>query len=101
MKEHNYNLPKRLVRGKIDKSQEAKVPTIGGAGGNINTQLRDIEWTPAKLRIVMTVLIAPVITAIIVSFNAGNILVGLILIGLIIFVGLMYLALGYIDRNEF
>ena len=96
-----HNLPKRLVRGKIDKSQEAKAPHISGSGGNIDTRLREINWTPAKLRIVMTVLIAPVVTAIIVSFNAGNILVGLILIGLIIFVGLMYLALRYIDGNEF
>jgi type IV secretory pathway TrbL component len=98
-----HNLPKRLVRGKTYKSQEAKAPSIGGSGGMIDTRLRDIDinWTPAKLRIVMTVLIAPVVTAIIVSFNAGNILVGLILIGLILFVGLMYLALRYIDGNEF
>ena len=96
-----HNLPKRLVKGKIDKSQEAKAPNISGAGGRIDTSLRDINWTPAKMRIAMVVLIAPVVSASTIAFNAGNILVGLILIGLIIFVGAMYLALRYIDRSEF
>ena len=94
------NLPKKLVNGK-SKQFEAKAPNIGGSGGRIDTSLSDINWTPAKIRIVMTVLIAPIITAIIVSFNAGNILISLVLTGLIIFVGLLYLALRYIDRNEF
>lgn len=98
MKEHN--LPKKLVSGKSNQF-EAKVPKSGGTGGRIDTSLNDINWTPAKIRIVLTVLLAPVITAIIVSFNAGNILISLVLIGLIIFVGVLYLALRYIDQNEF
>ena len=96
-----HNLPKRLVRGKIDKSQEAKAPHISGSGGNIDTRLREINWTPAKIRIVLTVLLAPIVTAIVVSFNAGNLLIALVLIGLIIFVGLLYWTVRYIDRNEF
>lgn len=98
MKEHN--LPEKIVRGKSGQS-EARAPKTSQAGGRIDTSLKDINWTPAKLRIVMTVLIAPVVTVTIVSFNAGNIFISLVLIGLIIFVGLLYLALRYIDRNEF
>ena len=95
------NLPDRLVRGKSKQPQQIKVPKSGGTGGSINTSLSDINWTPAKLRIVMTVLLAPIVTAIIVSFNAGNLLISLVLIGLIVFVGVLYLALRYIDQNEF
>ena len=101
-KGQGHNLPNRLVKGKLNKSQPAEAPTINaGGGGSINTGLKDINWTTAKLRIVATILLAPVVSAIIISFNAGNSLVGLILIGLLIFVGLMYLTLRYIDRNEF
>ena len=99
MKEHN--LPDRLVKGKTNKSQEAVVPTASSSGGRINTSFSEINWTPAKIRIVLTVLLAPVITAIIITFNSGNIFISLVLIGLIIFVGLLYLTLRYIDKNEF
>ena len=98
MKEKN-NLPNRLVKGKTGQ-KEAKVPTIGGRG-RINTNFQDIHWTPAKLGIVSTVLLAPLTFAIIVTFQSGSTLFGLILIGLGIFVGLMYLALRYIDNNDF
>ncbi len=98
MKENN--LPDRLVKGKSNQS-EIQAPKISGAGGSINTSLSEINWTPAKIRIVLTVLLAPVITAIIVSFNSGNILIGFVLIGLIVFVGTIYLALRYIEQNEF
>jgi hypothetical protein len=94
-----HNLPKRLVRGKTGQ-QEAKAPIIGG-GGRIDTSLKDINWTPAKLGIVSTVLLAPFTFAIVVAFHSGNALVGLILVGLGVFVGLLYLALRYIDNNEF
>lgn len=98
MKE-KQNLPDRLVRGKA-RQQEAKVPIVGGRG-RIDTNFKDIRWTPAKLGIVSTVLLAPFTFAIVVSFQVGNTLVGLILLGLGIFVGLMYLALRYIDNNDF
>ena len=94
------NLPKKLVSGKSNQS-EAKAPKHGGTGGRIDTSLNDINWTPAKIRIVLTVLLAPIVTAIIVSFNAGNLPIALVLIGLIIFVGVLYWTVRYIDRNEF
>ena len=97
-----HNLPNRLVTGKRNRPEPAEPPTIrGGGGGKIDTNIKDINWTPAKLRIVATILLAPMVTAIIVSFNVGNILIGLVLIGLLIFVGLIYLALRYIEQNEF
>ena len=93
------NLPKRLVTGKSGR-QETKVPTIGGRG-RIDMNLKDIHWTPAKLSIVSTVLLAPLTLAIVLSFQVGNSLVGIILIGLGLFVGLIYLALRFIENNDF
>ena len=101
MTEKKHHVPKKLVQGKTGKSIGAEPPRLAGRGGNINTSLRDIHWTPAKLSIVSTALLAPFTFVIIVAFNAGNTLVGTILIGLAVFVGLMYLALRYIENNEF
>ena len=98
MKEKN-NLPNRLVRGKANQ-QETKVPTIGGRG-RIDTSLKDINWTPAKLSIVSTVLLAPFTFAIVVSFQSGNALIGVLLIGVGVLVGSLYLILRYIDNNDF
>lgn len=100
MKGKGHNLPGRLVRGGSKRSQEAKVPTIGGKG-NIATNWNEIHWTPVKLSIASIIILAPISLAIVLSFKAGNILVGLILIGLIVFMGLIYLALRYIEHNEF
>jgi hypothetical protein len=97
-----HNLPDRLVKGKSNQPRPAEPPAVSGqGGGKISTNVKDINWTPAKLRIVATILLAPMVTAIIVSFNVGNILIGLVLIGLLMFVGFIYLALRYIEQNEF
>ena len=97
----DYNLPARLVKGKSGQ-QEVKVPAAApGGGGRVDTNWKDIHWTPAKLGIVSTVLLAPLTFAIVVSFQAGNSLIGIVLIGLGLFVGLMYLALRFIENNEF
>lgn len=95
-----YNLPNRLVKGKSGQSP-AKVPDISGNGGRIEVNLKDINWTPSKLGIVSTVLLAPFTLAIVLSFQAGKGLIGVILLGIGLFVGLMYLALRYIENNEF
>ncbi len=92
------NLPKKLVAGKSER-QETKVPTVGGRG-RIDVKLKDIHWTPTKLSIASTVLLAPLTLAIVLSFQAGNSLVAIILIGLGLFVGLMYLALRFIENND-
>ena len=100
MQDKKHNLPKRLHIGKTNGSQEAKVPMIGGTG-QIGTNWKDIHWTPAKISLVSSIILAPITFAIVVSFKVGNILVGLILIGALVFMGLMYLALRYIEGNEF
>ena len=100
MKGKGHNLPNRLVRGGIKRSQEAQVPTVGGKG-KIATNWKEIHWTPAKLSIASIIILAPISFAIVLSFKAGNIFIGLVLIGLIVFMGLIYLALRYIDRDEF
>ena len=99
MKE-KHNLPDRLVKGKSGQAG-FEAPTFGGQGGRIQTNLKNIHWTPAKLGIVSTALLAPFTFVIVVSFQAGNSLVGIILIFVAILVGLMYLALRYIENNEF
>lgn len=101
MKEkHQHDLPKKLRQGKSGK-QGFQAPTLGGHGGSVKTDLQDIHWTPAKLGIVGTILLAPFTFAIIVSFQAGNSLVGAVLIVIGLLVGLLYLALRFIENNEF
>ncbi len=100
MTPEKHKLPKKLVQGKVAKSQKVEVPIIGGAG-KIETNWKDIHWTPVKLSIVLAVLVIPFLAAIAIAFRTGNSLVGVLLIGLIVFVGLMYLALRYIEENEF
>lgn len=95
-----HNLPNRLVKGKSGQAG-FEAPTLGGHGGRVETNLKDIHWTPAKLGIVSTVLLAPFTFAIVVSFQAGNSLIGIVLIGLGLFVGLIYLALRFIENNDF
>lgn len=100
MKE-KHNLPKRLVQGKSGQ-QGINVPSAAsGGGGGIQTNWKDIHWTPAKLGVVATVLLAPLTFAIVISFHVGNSLIAIILIGLGLFVGLMYLALRFVENNEF
>ena len=101
MQDKKHNLPKRLIRVNTKSSQEAKVPVARGGNGSINTNLSDIRWTPARLSVASTIILAPISFAIVVSFKAGNALVGIILIGALVMMGLMYLAVRYIERNEF
>ena len=100
MPNERNHLPRKLVQGKINKSQEARVPTIGGQG-QIGTNWKDINWTPTKLAIVLTALIVPFAIGVISAVRAGNIVVTVLFIGLAIFVGLMYLLLRYLDENDF
>lgn len=101
MKEkHQHNLPKKLRQGRTGK-QGFHAPTLGGHGGRVQTDLKEIHWTPAKLGIVGTVLLAPYTFAIIVSFQAGNSLIGAVLILIGLLVGFLYLALRFIENNEF
>ena len=101
MKEkHQHNLPKKIVKGRSGK-QEFKAPTLGGHGGRVQTDLKEIHWTPAKLGIVGTALLAPFTFAIVVSFQSGNGLIGVVLLLIGLLVGLLYLALRYIENNEF
>lgn len=99
MKE-KHNLPKKIKKGKSGQAG-FEAPGLGGRGGKIETNWKDIHWTPAKLGIVSTVLLAPFTFAIVVSFQAGNSLIGIVLIFIAMLVGLMYLALRYIENNEF
>ena len=97
MPDKKPQLPKKLNLGKVGRSQEAKVPT-GLGGGKIETNWKDINWTPAKLVIVVAVLGIPFLIAIIISFMVGNNLIAGTLIGIAVFVGLMFLALRFIEQ---
>ena len=99
MSEKNY-LPKKLIQGKTNHSQEAKVPELGGQS-QIQTNWKDINWTPAKLAIVLPILIVPFLIGVVSVIRTGNLLVTVLFIGLVIFVGLMYLLLRYLDKNDF
>ena len=97
MPDKKPKLPKKLNLGRIAKSQPAKVPK-GLGRGKIETNWKDINWTPTKLVIVIAVLGIPYLVAIIISFMVGNNLIGGTLVGLAIFVGLMFLALRFIEQ---
>ncbi|MDJ0567679.1 MAG: hypothetical protein QNJ53_01415 [Pleurocapsa sp. MO_192.B19] len=97
MPDKKPQIPKKLIQGKTARSQEAKI-IAGGGGGRIDTNLKDINWTPTKLAIVIAVLGIPYLIAIIVSFMVGNNLIAGTLICLAIFVGLMFFALRFIER---
>ena len=100
MVDRKRNLPDRLVRGGVKRSQEAKVPIARGGAGRVGTNL-DIRWTRNKAVIAATMLGVPFLLATVMAFKAGNILIGCVLVGLAVFVGLIYLALRYIENNEF
>jgi len=96
----NHNLPGRLVKGGVKRSQEAKVPGATGRGGRIQTDL-NINWTRKRAFLAGAILGVPFLLATVVAFKSGNILVGCILTFIAVFVGLLYLALRYIENNEF
>lgn len=98
MPDKKPQIPKKLIQGKTARSQEAKIIGGGRGGGRIDTNLKDINWTPTKLAIVIAVLGIPYLIAIIVSFMVGNNLIAGTLICLAIFVGLMFFALRFIER---
>ena len=97
MADKKPQLPKKLNLGGSRQSRQAKEPTIGG-GGRIETNWKDINWTPTKLVIVIAVLGIPYLIAIIISFMVGNNLIAGTLVCLAIFVGLMFLALRFIEQ---
>lgn len=102
MKDNNHKLPNRIKMGQTNRRPAPSPPTVGGGQGRIETiNLPEINWTPAKLRIVTAFLTIPFILVLIWTFKSGSVLIGLILCGMAIFVGLMYLALRYIENNDF
>lgn len=86
--------------GKTGQAQN-QAPIFGGAGGQINTKLKDIKWTPKKLAMAFAILGIPFLIVVLLIFKSGNIMIGMVFIGLAAFIGLMYLALRFIDNNEF
>ena len=86
--------------GKTGQPQN-RAPMLGGGGGQIDTKLRDIKWTPKKLAIAFAVLGIPFLIVILLIFKSGATMFGLVFVGLAVFMGLMYLALRFIDNNEF
>ena len=100
MADPNYQPPKQFNQGR-SLGSKTEVPKISGGGGQINTNWKNIEWTPKKLVTVTLILVAPYIVAVIGCFMAGSHLFGYILIGLAFFMGLILLALRAIDQSDF
>lgn len=98
MPKKKRQLPQKLNLGRIARSQEANAPGKLVRGGRIETNWKDINWTPTKLVMVIAVLGIPYLIAIIISFMVGNNLIGGTLVGLAILVGLMFLALRFIEQ---
>jgi hypothetical protein len=92
-------LPTQIIQGKAARA-EAKIST-GGKYGNIQTNWKDINWTPKKLSLAIAFLSIPYLTAMIATFRSGHILIFILLIGMGVFVGLLYLALRMIEKEDF
>ncbi|WP_019507959.1 hypothetical protein [Pleurocapsa sp. PCC 7319] len=97
MPDKKPQLPKKLNLGRIARSQEAKAPK-GVEKGKIETNWKDINWTPTKLGMVIVALGIPYLVAIVVCFAVGNNLIAGTLIGIAVLVGLMFLALRFIEQ---
>ncbi|MGL5943970.1 MAG: hypothetical protein ACRC2S_27100 [Waterburya sp.] len=100
MSKKKPNLPKQLIQGKAGRA-EAKVPSASGGDGGIDTNWKDINWTPKKLSLAIAFLSIPYLIAVIGTFRSGNILIAMVLVGLGLFVGLLYLALRMIEKGDF
>lgn len=100
MGNQKHNVPKKLVQGKVGKSQEAKVPKAMGGAGHVQTNI-NIRWTRNRAVIAAALLGVPFLLATVAAFKSGNIMVGCILVLIAAFVGLIYLALRYIENNDF
>lgn len=94
------NLPDRLVKGGVKRSQEAKVPIASGGEGSVRTNI-NIRWTRNKAIVAAIVLGVPFLLATVMAFKSGNLVVGCILVVIAIFFAFIYFALRYIENNEF
>lgn len=74
-------------------------PSLGK--GRIETNWRDIDWTPKKSIIVSTVLMIPYLVAVIGCFVARIYFMGYALVGLAILMGLLIWVLRTLDREDF
>ena len=105
MPDKNHNrLPKKIVQGSTNRSQEAKAPGDVGGANRIdanNAKWADIKWTPKKLGLVVAFLSIPYLLTIIGIFKSGNTLVAGILIFLGVLIGLFYLLLRWIEKADF
>ena len=99
MNNNKNNLPDRLVRGGVKRSQEAKVPVASGGEGSVRTNV-NIRWTRNKAVIAATVLGVPFLLATVMAFKSGNLVIGFVLVVIALFFAFIYLALRYIENNE-
>ena len=95
------DLPKNLRLGKTGKSQESKAPDAWGKRGKIHTNIPEINWTPSKLTITVTLLLIPYFLAVILSISIKNYLIAGVFIGLGFLVVGIYFLLRYIERSDF
>ncbi len=100
MSQPDLDPDKKIVKGK-SRPGDRKFPAHGGKGGEIYTNLPDINWTPKKLILAIALLSIPYVGAVLACFIAGISFIAYLLIGLGIFVGLIVLALRFIDQQDF
>ena len=98
---HHRHLPKMLKQGRLNRSQDAKLPDKFGGSGSIITNFQDVKWTPKKLALVIVALSIPYLIVIISLIKAGYTVVVLLMIGFAILTGLIYLALRWIEKSDF
>ncbi|MGF1541903.1 MAG: hypothetical protein ACFCU5_15885 [Pleurocapsa sp.] len=89
---------KKIVKGKSSPvRQDFHQYTLKG-GGAINTNIQDINWTPKKLILTITLLGIPYGGIVLACFIAGINIIAYMLIGLAIFVGILFLIVRSLEQ---
>lgn len=101
MSQRNPQPPKKITLGRTGHSSHGTTAPMVGGKGRINTNWKDINWTPKKRITVISVLAFPYTVAVIACFSAGINLIGYILLGLAALFAMVILALYFIDQSDF
>lgn len=98
--------PRRKNRYKAKKQLPTSVrfsehlPTTRRSRGGVSTKWKDIKWTKKGAIIATSLLLAPYLGAVIVTFLLGMTIVTGLLIGVAIILGLIVALLRWIDKAE-
>ena len=101
MSKNRKPLPEAQRGGRIDTPLASDGLKKPSAGGQIQTNWKDIRWTKKKITFVSLLLGTPYVIALIVSWVAIDRFITYILLGIAVLFGLVVLVLRSLDAEEF